>query len=117
MDEREVQAREILHTIERDREWRRSHPERFLADIADDLWRNMADEEAVADFRLRRTNVPWWAADVLGCLDEILQERPTWAAPTLVAASGRGPWLGPSPEDSPDVYLDWLAEQVDRMTA
>jgi hypothetical protein len=112
-----AEAREILRMIERDREWRRSHPERFLAEIAADLWRNLPDEEAVDDFRLRAQSVPWWASDLVECLQGIVQHRPAWAARTLVEASRRGPWLGPSPDDTPEVYLDWLAKQLGRMKA
>ena len=105
----------MLRVLEQDREWRRAHPAEFLAEIADDLWLSMPDDEALDDFRLRLANVPWWAAAVVESLEHVLAHRPDWAAPSLVRASGRGPWLGGSPETEPEPYLDWLARQVGPM--
>jgi len=111
----EALGREILTILEQDRQWRRQNPELFLAEIAEDLWRTMPDDEAIDDFRLRLKGVPWWASDVVECLERILRERPDWAAPTLVTASQRGPWLGSEPQSDPDSYLDWLAIQTHQM--
>lgn len=112
MHEKEAETRAAMELIRQDHEWRQQNPELFFAEIADDLWRTMPDDEAIEDFRLRAANVPWWATDVVACLDGILRARPAWAALTLVDASRRGPWLGGSPDETPDVYLDWLATQT-----
>jgi hypothetical protein len=108
---------QILEKIEQNRDWRRQHRREWLAEIADDLWSTMPDDEALDDFRLRLKGVPWWASDVVECLEYVIREEPDWAAPTLVQASGRGPWLGPGPDNRPDVYLAWLAEQIQPMRA
>ena len=112
----ETLGREILEKIEQNRDWRRAHRREFLAEVADDLWW-MDDDEALDDFLLRLKAVPWWASDVVECLEYVIREKPDWAAPTLVDASGRGPWLGPGPDGRPDVYLAWLTEQVQPMRA
>jgi hypothetical protein len=115
MHEKEVETRAALELIKQDHEWRQRHPDLFFAELADDLWRTMPDDEAIEDFKLRLANVPWWATDVVECLEGILRNRPDWAARTLVEASRRGPWLGGSPDDTPEVYIDWLATQTRQM--
>jgi hypothetical protein len=92
-------------------------PDLFFAEIVDDLWKTMPDDEALDDFRIRVENVPWWAQDVVDCLERVLRERPNWAATTLVDASKRGQWLGPSPVESPGPYLAWLTAQDQEMRA
>jgi hypothetical protein len=106
---------QILEKIEQNRDWRRQHRREWLAEIADDLWSTMPDDEALDDFRLRLQGVPWWASDVVECLEYILDEKPGWAARTLVEGSRRGPWLGPDPDDDAGVYLAWLAAQTEVM--
>lgn len=115
MDESEKLGWEILHVLEEDRRWRRQNPDRFFAEIAEDLWRTMPDDEALDHFRLRLDNVAWWASDVVECIERVLEERPHWVVRTLVEASERGAWLGGSIEDDSDRYLDWLAAQAGEM--
>jgi hypothetical protein len=111
MEDKDKLGWDILHILEKDREDRRAHPDIWFAEIADDLWRTMPDDEAVDDFRFRLSNVPWWASDVVECLEFVLRERPDWAIPTLIEASQRGEWLGSLPEKT-DAYFDWLAAQT-----
>lgn len=108
---------QILEKIEQNRDWRRQHRREWLAEIANDLWSTMPDDEALDDFRLRLKGVPWWASDVVECLEYVLGEKPDWAASTLVEGSRRGPWLGPDPDDDPGPYLAWLSAQTQIMRA
>jgi hypothetical protein len=107
---------EILHILEKDRDDRRAHPDLWFSEIADDLWKTMPDDEAIDDFRFRLNNVPWWASDVVECLERVLLDRPDWAIPKLIESSKRGEWLG-SPTGNPDAYFDWLAAQTAPMRA
>jgi|KBSSwiStaDraftv2_1062776.scaffolds.fasta_scaffold617003_2 hypothetical protein len=112
--DREI-GEEIMAILEQDRAWRRANRRAFLAEIAEDLWRTMPDGEALDDYRLRLQGVPWWASDVVECLEWVLAERPDWAVPTLTEASGRSWWLTDYLPGDEAVYLSWLAEQTAEM--
>jgi len=103
---------ELLHTFERDRDWRREHPDLFLAEIGADLWRTMDEEEAIEDFVGRAPLVPWWANDVVDCLARVLHDLPD-RAPSILVASGL--WLGAGADAAPGRYLDFLERQLARM--
>lgn len=100
--------------ISEDHDWRAAHPDQFLAAFAADLWADVPDGAAQADFRARARAAPWWAADVVECLGRILAGRPGWALPILVEACGRGEWLG-NPSENRGTYFDWLEEQMQVM--
>ncbi|HEV7851267.1 MAG TPA: hypothetical protein VGP27_07870 [Mycobacterium sp.] len=112
-EDSEREGRRLLELIEQNRVAHRRHPDRFLAEISADLWRNMPDDEALDDFRHRLRTAPWWAIDAVECLEAVVRDRPEWAARTFAEASDR--WLGASADDDPDMYLDWLAERTRAM--
>jgi hypothetical protein len=102
--------------IDEDHDWRRRHPERFFAEFAADLWADVTDGAAQTDFQARAHAAPWWATDVVECLEQILTDHPSWAPSLLVEASGRGHWLG-DPSNDKGRYFEWFAEQVAVMRA
>jgi hypothetical protein len=102
--------------ISEDHDWRKAHPEQFFAAIAADLWADVPDGAAQTDFQARAQAAPWWASDVVECLERILTDRPDWALPIVVEASGRGHWLG-APSKNRQQYFDWLDEQTQLMRA
>jgi hypothetical protein len=102
--------------IDEDHDWRKAHPDQFFSAIAGDLWADVPDSAAHTDFRARAQAAPWWATDVVECLERILTDRPGWALPILVEASGRGHWLGDHPKYQ-DRNFDWLDEQMQIMRA
>jgi hypothetical protein len=110
MDDKDHIGWELLGKIEEQREWRRENPAVWLTEIAADLWRNMEDKEALDHFIFRMRNVPWWATDVVECLELVLRERPDWAVPSLIDGMQAGEWLGPIGKPKP--YFDWLAKQA-----
>ena len=117
MSDEEDLGEQIVTMLEQERDRRRAHPDVFLAEIAKDLWMYMEDDEALEDFKSRLEVVAWWATDVVECLERVVREQPSWAATTLVEASGRGDWLGPDPGADPEPYLRWLARQAEGMRA
>lgn len=106
----------LLALIDEDHDWRRAHPARFFAEFAADLWADVTDSVAQADFQARAQVAPWWATDVVVCLEQVLTDRPSWAPSLLVEASGRGHWLG-DPSKDKERYFQWFAEQVAVMRA
>lgn len=103
---------ELLGILERDRVWRRAHPDLFLGEIGSDLWRTMDEEEAKEDFLARAPLAPWWASDVVECLERVSHDFSD-RAPSILVKSGL--WLGSSAESDPGRYLDFLTRQINWM--
>lgn len=100
----------ILREIERDHEWRARNPALFFAKLCEDLWRTDPDDEALDLFRLRARNAPWWASDVVDCVERVAADRPEWAASTVERSADV--WFGSPAEETPQPYLDWLGERA-----
>lgn len=103
---------DLLGIIERDHQWRREHPDLFLGQIASDLWRTMDENEAKEDFLARAPLAPWWASDVVECLERVLRDFSD-RVPTILVENGL--WLGSSAEKDSDGYLDFLTRQIEWM--
>ncbi|MEV1005944.1 hypothetical protein [Streptomyces sp. NPDC049881] len=110
MSENSELGRQILHMIERDHQWREENPALFFAELCDDLWRTDSDDEALVIFRIRARNAGWWASDVVDCVERVVADRPEWAARTLERSADL--WFGAPASDTPEPYLDWLAERA-----
>lgn len=102
--------------ISEDHDWRKAHADQFFAEFAAGLFADVPDTAAQDDFQARARAAPWWATDVVECLERILADRPGWALPILVEGCGRGQWLG-DPGTSQERYFDWLEKQVQVMRA
>ncbi|WP_330434222.1 hypothetical protein OIC43_08210 [Streptomyces sp. NBC_00825] len=100
----------ILREIEQDHEWRKQNPALFFAKLCVDLWRTTPDDEALEVFKIRATNAGWWASDVVDRVERVVADRPDWAAPTLECSADL--WFGSPAEETPEPYLDWLAERA-----
>ena len=101
---------QILEKIEQNRDWRRQHRREWLAEIADDLWSTMPDDEALDDFRLRlqecrggpRTSSSAWSTSLMRSPAGL---RARWSR---VACGGRG--SDRTPTTTPRY---WLARRPD----
>ncbi|WP_405675403.1 hypothetical protein OG292_06740 [Streptomyces sp. NBC_01511] len=103
-------GRRILREIEQDHQWREENPRLFFAELCEDLWRTTPDDEALEVFGIRARNAPWWASDVVNCVEGVVIDRPEWAARTLRSSADL--WFGAPASDTPEPYLDWLAERT-----
>ncbi|MFE2936572.1 hypothetical protein [Streptomyces sp. NPDC059278] len=103
----------ILREIERDHEWREQNPALFFAKLCEDLWRTTPEDEWLNVFEIRVRNAVWWASDALACVEKVVAEQPAWAAPALESFADE--WFGSSAEETPQPYLDLLAERAAEM--
>lgn len=104
---------EVLALIERDRDEHRARPDLWLIELAEDLWSTSDDQEALDVFLIRLRGAPWWALQVIECLELVVRERPEWAVFNLILGADRDFWLGVDEE----AYFAWVAEQVRPMRA
>lgn len=111
----ESEGESIIAAIEQDRDEHRAHPDLWLIELSTDLWSQMGDGDAIHMFRMRVKGAPWWALQVIECLELVLRERPYWGVPNLIEGCERGEWLGPGEDEEP--YYSWIAEQLAPMKA
>lgn len=116
MDNEAAAGRELLDAIRETSRQRLAAPLEFFKEFLREIWMDNSPEEALAQWRVKVEQFPWYATDALTCLDAIIADPPS----NLVEIMQQDGWIMLYHESATEVqpytfeeYLEWLRQMRD----
>ena len=114
MDE-ESAGDELLQSIREDSRLRRQAPLAFVLEFLEAVWLDNTYAEALEQWQVKVDEFPWYADDVLACLDLVIAHPPDDLAGLVrehggIYLFGRDPESGEERPGNAQAYWQWLRD-------
>jgi hypothetical protein len=106
----------ILQSIKEDSKHRRENPIKTFCEFLEAIWMDNTEQEALVQWNIKVEQAPWYAKDVLDCLNQIIENPPS----NLIGLLSVHGWIslyheeGSTEEYTYDEYVNWLKNLRDQ---